>query len=91
MTCEVLIGAFFVSPQAAIMNANEDVVTYARILLEAGADPNAHDHFGFTPMTSLLKRGFRDGAHVDEKHAQVHDWWRYIDLNDSLQIFDTTK
>ena len=57
--------------QAAIMNAGDDILTYARLLLEAGADPNAYDHFGYTPMTSLLKRGFRDGANVDDKHAQV--------------------
>ena len=37
------------------MYAKEDIATYCQLLLEAGADPNALDHFGFTPMTSLIK------------------------------------
>ena len=53
------------------MNAQEDIVEYVQLLLEAGADPNACDNFGYTPMTSLIKRGFRDGAVVSEKHMQV--------------------
>ena len=53
------------------MYAKEDIATYCQLLLEAGADPNALDHFGFTPMTSLIKRGFRDGSDVNEKHMMV--------------------
>ena len=59
------------SLQSTIMYAKEDIATYCRLLLEAGADPNALDHFGFTPMTSLIKRGFRDGSDVNEKHMMV--------------------
>ena len=69
---QLILNQFsYFNPKAAIMNAQEDIVEYVELLLEAGADPNACDNFGYTPMTSLIKRGFRDGAVVSEKHMQV--------------------